>query len=40
MKVTKGLKKVYKRLSWYNRDRLLEANCKERKRKVIKNGER
>ncbi len=40
MKVTKGLKKLYKGLSWYNRDRLLEANCKERKRKVIKNGER
>ena len=40
MKITKGLKKIYKGLSWNNRDRLLEANCKERKRKVIKNGER
>lgn len=39
MKVTRGLKKLYKGLNWYNRDRLLEANCKVRKRKVIKNGE-
>lgn len=36
MKVTKGLKKLYAGLSWYNRDRLLEANCKKRKRKAIK----
>jgi len=40
MKVTKGLKKLYKGLSWYNQDRLLEANCKQRKRKVIKNEKR
>jgi hypothetical protein len=26
MKITKGLKKLYEGLSWYNRDRLVEAN--------------
>ena len=26
MKVITGLKKLYKGLSWYNRDRLVEAN--------------
>ena len=36
MKVIKGLKKLYAGLSWYNRDKLLEANCKKRKRKVAK----
>lgn len=33
MQVLKGLKKRYKNLSWYNRDRLLEANCKTRGRR-------
>lgn len=31
MKVIKGLKKLYKGLSWYNRQRLLEANFKRKK---------
>jgi hypothetical protein len=26
MKVIQGLKKLYKSLSWYNRDKLVEAN--------------
>ena len=29
MKVTKGLKKLYKKLNWYNKMKLREANCKE-----------
>lgn len=34
MKVVKGLKKIYKRMSPYNRERLREANFKkERKRR-------
>lgn len=38
MKVTKGLKKVYKGLSWYNRQKLIEANrpCGKKKRKSKK----
>jgi|GEM_PF-986543 len=36
MRVTKGLKKLYSGLSWYNQDKLLEANCKKRKRKALK----
>ena len=40
MKVVKGLKKLYAGLDWYNRDKLLEASCKVRKRKVIKNEKR
>ena len=35
MKNIKGLKKIYKNLSQYNRDKLLEANCKVRKRGKI-----
>ena len=37
MKVIRGLKNIYKNLSKYNQDRLLEANFKVRKRKVVKN---
>jgi hypothetical protein len=37
MKVIKGSKKLYAGLSWYNQDKLLEANCKKRKRKAVKN---
>jgi len=33
MRVVKGLKELYKRLSWYNRMRLLEANCKTLRKK-------
>ncbi len=35
MKVQKGLKKIYKNLSWYNRQKLVEANrpCGKQKRK-------
>ncbi len=36
MKVTKGLKKVYKGLSWYNRRKLVEANCPFGKKKPKK----
>jgi hypothetical protein len=40
MKVTKGLKKVYKGLSPYNRRKLIEANrpCGKEKRKPKKNA--
>ncbi len=31
MKVIKGLKEYYKRLSWYNRMKLMHANGKEYK---------
>lgn len=34
MKVIKGLKDLYKKLSWYNRQRLLEANFKVKKNAV------
>ena len=36
MKIAKGLKKVYKNLSWYNRRKLIEANrpCGRQKRKA------
>ncbi len=33
MKVVRGLKEIYKRLSWYNRMKLREANCKELRRR-------
>lgn len=36
MKVTKGLKKVYKGLSWYNRRKLVEANRPFSKKKLKK----
>jgi len=38
MKVTKGLKKIYKGLSWYNRQKLIEANrpCGKKKLKPKK----
>ena len=38
MKVTKGLKKVYKGPSWYNRQKLIEANrpCGKKERKPKK----
>ncbi len=36
MKVMKGLKKIYKNLSPYNRRRLKEANCKKPKKKKQK----
>ncbi len=36
MKVTKGLKKVYKGLSWYNRRKLVEANRPFGKKKLKK----
>ena len=36
MKVIKGLKKLYKGLNWYNRQKLLEANCKKQKNKTSK----
>jgi hypothetical protein len=41
VKVTKGLKKLYKNLSWYNRMRLLEANYKTPRKnpKPLKDGE-
>lgn len=34
MKVDKGLKAIYKRLSPYNRRKLREANCKKERRHV------
>ncbi len=34
MKVMRGLKALYKGLSWYNRRKLLEANCKRERRNV------
>lgn len=36
MKVIKGLRELYKRLSWYNRRRLIEANrpCGKQKKKA------
>lgn len=34
MKVAKGLKAIYKRLSSYNRRKLREANCKKERRRV------
>jgi len=39
MKVIKNLKKVYKNMSWYNRQKLIDANrpCRE-KRKPKKNA--
>ena len=33
MKVVKGLKKIYKKMSWYNRQRLREANFKKDRRR-------
>ena len=33
MKVIKNLKKVYKNMSWYNRQKLMDANCKKSKKK-------
>ena len=36
MKVTKGLKKIYKNMSPYNRQKLKEANCKKLKKKKQK----
>lgn len=33
MKVIKGLKEIYRKLSSYNRDKLLRANCKKTRKK-------
>lgn len=34
MKVAKGLKAIYRRMSPYNRRKLREANCKKERRRV------
>jgi len=36
MKVMKGLKKIYKNMSQYNRQKLKDANCKKPKKKKQK----
>lgn len=38
MKTVKGLKKVYKNMSWYNRQKLIEANrpCGKKNKKLKK----
>ena len=38
MKTVKGLKKVYKNMSWYNRQKLIEANrpCGKKNKKSKK----
>ena len=33
MKVIRNLKKIYKNMSWYNRQKLMDANCKKSKKK-------
>jgi len=35
MKIYKGLKEIYKKLSWYNRRKLIEANRPFGKRKHV-----
>jgi len=32
MKIIKGFKEIWKKMNWYNRMRLLEANCRLRKK--------
>jgi len=38
MKVIKNLKKIYKNMSWYNRQKLMDANCKKSKKKPRKDA--